>query len=410
MLGGDQVNKDKTRLKDLPVLGRRCIFSEFLFGVCYGAWSIAMNFYLAACGINETQIGTLLCLGYLVTAITSFFVGTAGDKYGFPLVMAVGTFLMGASLILVSNVQQLCLFYLGHGIYCAGLGCVMSMEFNLPLSLVKESQRQYSYNLVLAIYFLGSIAGSALCSICLPLFPAENPYRYILMLCAGLYMLLTWFRGRLPRQPANVSHHREHNGVWILLRKRSVRYYLVYGFLTFGLLTLSTGMLNLVLRLWHGMSDRVVGIVFSLNSVAGCAILLLLPAVVRRIELHQISKVTFLLQVVAFVVMTFAPGGLFVGMTILRTATCNILYTSVDSPMLQSVPQQWRGSYAGMRIFSNYIGTSAASMLSGWLIGLKAFQSLFILCAVVACVQILIYQFLCSPFLRRQSIDDLNEN
>ena len=385
-------------------MGLICIFSEVFFGLCLGAWAIAMNFHLSACGIGESQIGVLLCVGYLVTAVTSFFVGRVGDKRGFPFVMALGAVMMGGSLLLIANVRQLPLFYVGHGIYCAGLACMVSMEFNLPLSLVKESQRQYSYNLVLVFYFLGSIVGNFLCSICLPLFPQDNPYRYILMICAILYFIMALIRGSMPRRrPEGQGPGASEAGasVWEMLGRKKVRRYLLYGFLTFGLLTLSTGMLNLVLRLWYNMSDRLVGLVFSINSVAGCLILMALPALVRRVELHRISGVTMVVQCLALFTMAFAPGGLFVAMLFLRTVSCNILYTSVDSPMLQSMAPQIRGTYAGMRVFSNYVGESAASVVSGWIIDARAFQGLFLLCGAVALAQILTYQILCSPFLKR---------
>ena len=396
------MERDSTRIQDLSRLGLLCIFFEFFFGLCLGAWSIAMNFHLSACGVAESQIGVLLCFGYLVTAVTSFFVGRVGDKYGFPLVAGVGGLMAGGALLLIANVHQLPLLYLGHGVYSAGLACIVSMEFNLPLSLVKESQRQYSYNLVLVFYFLGSIVGNFLCSVWLPVFPGENPYRYILMICAGMYLLQGIVRGRMPRQYPAVQRREGEEaqpGVWKLLGSGKVRSYLVYGVLTFGLLTLSTEMLNLVLRLWHRMSDSIIGAAFSANSMAGCLVLMLLPAVVRRVSLHRISCVAMAVQCLALLTMAFAPGGLFVAMMLTRTVSCNVLYTSVDSPMLQSMPPQIRGTYAGMRVFSNYAGRSVASAVSGWFVDSGSFQGLFLLCAGVALTQSIVYRVFCRPFM-----------
>ena len=117
---------DKIRLGDLPLLGRLCIYSEFLYGLCNGAWAIALSFHLSANGVSERQIGVLLCAGYLVTAVASFFVGRIGDRRGFPFVMGAGALLMGAGLLIITWVRQLPLFYLGHGVYCVGLAGLMS--------------------------------------------------------------------------------------------------------------------------------------------------------------------------------------------------------------------------------------------------------------------------------------------
>lgn len=391
-------------MKDLPPKGKLCICSEFLYGMCIAVWSVALNFHLSACGISESQIGVLLCLGYLVTAVVSFFVGRVGDRKGYPFVMGLGALLMGVALFAITWVRILSLFYLFHGIYCTGLACAMAMEFNLPLSLVREEHRQYSYNLVLVFYFLGSIAGNLMCSFCLPALEHwGNPYRCVLMVCAASHLFLAFFRGRMPR----VIVQRTETGpvgdsVWTLLGWKNVQGYLLYGFLTFGLFTLSTGMLNLVLRLWHGMSDSKVSTVFLFNSLAGCVVLIVLPKLLRHISLQRISGLAMTAQLAAFAGMAVLPVGPFVAMTFLRTASCNILYTSVDSPMLQSIPAQSRGTYAGMRVFANYIGMSLASVVSGWLVDLRNFHLLYLICASVALAQFLTYQLLCKKYLIKQ--------
>lgn len=396
------MEKDKTKLRDLPGLGRSCIGSEFFFGLCVGAWSVALNFHLSARGVGDAQIGVLLCAGYLVTAVTSFFIGRVGDRRGFPFVMSLGAVMMGAALLAIACAQQLPLLYLGHGLYCAGLACVMSMEFNLPLSLVREDQRQYCYNLVLVLYFLGNMAGNLLCGICLPMFPdQENPYRYILMICAAVYLLLAWFRGRMPRRQggARQTDGARAPSVWALLVTPKIRYCLLYGCLTFGLLALSTGMLNLVLRIWHQMSDGAVGLVFSVNSLVGCLMLTFMTFLTRRFSLHRISSIALIVQLLALASMAFVPRNPFVGMVFLRTAACNALYTGVDSPMLQSMPANIKGTYAGMRVFANYLGMSIASVISGWMVDVRDFRFLFLTCAGVALAQLFVYQLLCRPFL-----------
>ena len=95
--------------------------------------------------------------------------------------------------------DRLSLFYISHLTYCIGLACVMSMEFNLPLSLVEENMRQYTYNLVLIMYFLGGIVGNTLCSAVYRIVKNE-PYRVVLGLCAIIYAALAVFRGTMPRR------------------------------------------------------------------------------------------------------------------------------------------------------------------------------------------------------------------
>ena len=395
------MEQERITISSLPRLGRICIASEFCYGLCVGAWSIALNFHLSYCGVSGTQIGALLSLGYIVTAIVSFFVGRVGDIKGYPFVMSMGAAMMGCALIVISFARQLPLFYLAHMTYCAGLACVMAMEFNLPLSLVKDSQRQYSYNLVLIYYFLGSITGNLLCTICFGSMKGQgDPYQWVLLICGVIYLGLSVFRGKMPRQAASGGAGFDFKGIWSNLRSPKIPRYLIYGFLTFGLFTLSTGMLNLVLREWHGMPDTTVSIAFMVNSAVGCLMLVLLPMLSRRFALHKLSIAALILQFLALALMTAAPTGVFVAMMFLRTASCNVLYTSVDSPMLQSIEADRRGTYAGMRIFANYMGNSAAAVVSGILVEKGSFTMLFIVCAAVALTQTAVYQFLCWPKLK----------
>lgn len=148
------------------------------------------------------------------------------------------------------------------------------------------------------------------------------------------------------------------------------------------------------------MPDTTVSIAFMVNSAVGCLMLVLLPMLSRRFALHKLSIAALILQFLALALMTAAPTGVFVAMMFLRTASCNVLYTSVDSPMLQSIEADRRGTYAGMRIFANYMGNSAAAVVSGILVEKGSFTMLFIVCAAVALTQTAVYQFLCLPKLK----------
>ena len=394
------MEKKTMGLLAVPKQGRLCIYSEFFYGLCIGAWSIVLSFHLTACGVSEEEIGGLLSLGYLATAIVSFFVGQVGDRKGYPFVMALGAVMMSVALLLIAFSRVLFLFYFGHLLYCIGLACVMSMEFNLPLSLVPEEQQQYCYNLVLILYFLGSIAGGAACSAVFSMMKGrEDAYRIILLLCAMVYVGLSAFRGRMPCINPRKLDTAGKSGIRKCLEERKIPWYLLYGFLSFGTFTLATGMLSLVLRIWHGISDSAVGSVFAANSVMGCIALMLLPALIHRFRLQNISKAALLIQFATFCLMTVMPTPFFILLLFCRTATCNILYTSVDGPMLRSISPEKRGAYAGMRVFANYAGMSTASVLSGWFVSNRLFAPMYLTCAGMARVLAVVYRFFCSPSL-----------
>lgn len=384
-------------LQDLPKQGKHCIYSEFFYGLCIGVWSIVMNFHLNLCGISESHTGALLSAGYLITALVSLLVGRVGDVRGFPFVMSRGMALMCAALLLSASASTPPLLCIGHFLYCAGLACAMSMEFNLPLSLVRVDQQQYCYNLVLIMYFLGSIVGSLLCSLIFSVISGTLVYRALMLLCSALYACLAVFRGKMPKVPRKEKRLSPLRCPQKQSASPATSRYLIYGFLAFGNFTLATGMLNLVLREWRKMPDDLVSEVFALNSVVGCLILLLMPLLLCHFSRHSIACAALLLQSAAFFLMPRASTSLFIVLLIARTATCNTLYTGVDSPMLQSVPAETRGIYAGRRVFANYAGMSAMSLLSGWFISRDLFAEMYFACAALAVLQTLVYYFFCYP-------------
>ncbi|HHV83771.1 MAG TPA: MFS transporter, partial [Tepidanaerobacter syntrophicus] len=77
----------------------------------------------------------------------------------------------------------------------------------------------------------------------------------------------------------------------------------------------------------------------------------------------------------------------------------NFIYATVDNPMLQSIEQDRRGSYSGLRVSSNYIGMSLGSAISGYFISKGNYAGLFILTALFCFLQNLIFHQICVPHI-----------
>lgn len=393
---------ERVRFRQLSNTGRLAIRSEFLFGFGVGVWSIVLNFQLSFCGMTDSQIGTLLSVGYLVTAFVSFFAGRLGERFGYPLVMVCGNLMMGLAYAVLAFSRTICPFYLGHMLYSAGMACSMSMEYNLPLSQLQENQKQYAYNMVLVQYFMGSIAGNLSCGLGIRLLRScRNPYRYLLLFAGVIYIVLAAIRMRIPRRNYDLSGRKESRVYASLLAQKRVRGYLLYGFLSMGLLIMVTGMLNLLLRSRFRMPDTDIGMIFTINSLIGCAMLMLLPLLIRKFSLFKISSFVMALQLCVLAAMAIPSRTFFVPMIFLRTMLCNILYTSADAPMLRSVEESARGTYSGIRVFSNYLGMSAASLLSGIVLQTQKYLLLFAICSGIALAQNLVYHLSCAGSLKK---------
>ena len=204
----------------------------------------------------------------------------------------------------------------------------------------------------------------------------------------------------MPRMRQEASSEQQNGDVLVELRESKVPGFLLYGFLEFGTFTLATGMLNLILRQWRGLSDSVISVIFAINSITGCLISMMIPKLTRQVRLSDIAHVVLPMQCLSLLLMIIMPTPLFTACLLARTASCNLLYTAVDAPMLRFVPQNRRGAYAGMRVFANHIGMSMASVLSGILVGKQLFGVLYLICALTAFGQTIVYNHLCFRNLR----------
>jgi len=382
-------------------LPRQAIFNlitECTFGFGIGIWNIAFNFHLKLFGLTSTEIGALISAGFFATAISSFFCGLLSDEIGFSKVSALGGVMVSISLFTISHASAHVFFYLAQIIYGFGLACIMCTDFPLITSLVLPHQRQTGYNLTIFIYFLSSVAGSLFAGFFPTLFPAfENPYKVLLTISAISYFTLGCTRIWLPKQHSTSTSS---ISFFDVLRNQSVLSFLLFGFVTMTIFNCVMSMLNLVLRERYDLTDDIIGSLFSLISISGCVSIPILTLLCRKYSNRKIASVTLIVQMLSVFLMAFSPIWLFILLVCMRTITNNFIYSVVDSPMLQSIDTERRGSYSGLRICANYIGMSLGSAISGYFISKKEYALLFLTATAFCLVQNLIFHYICVPHIK----------
>jgi predicted MFS family arabinose efflux permease len=159
-------------------------------------------------------------------------------------------------------------------------------------------------------------------------------------------------------------------------------------------------MLNLILRQRYSLSDDIIGSLFSLIAIIGSLAVPVVSFLCQRYSNRRIASATLIVQMLAILAMTFAPIWLFVLLVCARTMTTNFVYSVVDSPMLQSVNTDRRGTYSGLRVFANYIGMGLGSAISGYFISKEQYALLFLVAGVLCLAQNLIFHYICVPHIR----------
>ncbi len=388
-------------LSECPFLPKPAIFNliiECAFGFGIGIWNIALNFHLKFLGFSTAEIGLLISIGFFSTAISSFFCGRLSDKVGFSRVSALGGFMVGISLLTIACTTLHTVFYVAQLIYGFGLACIVSTDFPLITSYVLPSQKQVGYNLTIFIYFVSSVIGNFFAGFFPKLFPSfENPYQVLLIISALSYFTLGCTRIWLPKQPLanSVNIH-----LLDILRNRSILSFLLFGFVTMTIFNCIMSMLNLILRQRYGLSDDIIGSMFSLISIIGSMAVPVVSFLCQRYSNRSIASATLIVQMLAILAMTFAPIWLFVLLVCTRTMTTNFVYSVVDSPMLQSVNTDRRGTYSGLRVFANYIGMGLGSAISGCFVSKEQYALLFLVAGILCLAQNLIFHYICVPHIR----------
>lgn len=387
-------------LSDNSLLPKIAIFNliiECAFGFGIGVWNIALNFHFRAFGLSPAEIGLLISVGFFATAISSSFCGRLSDKIGFSKVSALGGIMVSISLFTISHSSSYQFFYIAQIIYGSGLACIMSTDSPLITSLVLPHQKQLGYNLTIFTYFLSSVAGSLFAGFFPKMFPLyENPYKVLLIISATSYLILGCTRVWLPKQPLAGRSSVKFLDV---LKSKNVLSFLLFGFVMMTIFNCIMSMLNLILRERYGLGDDIVGSLYSLVSISGCMAIPILSLLYHKYSNYQIASATLAIQIVIIFLMAFAHVWLFIILVCMRTIANNFVYATVDNPMLQSIEQDRRGSYSGLRVSSNYIGMSLGSAISGYFISKGNYAGLFILTALFCFLQNLIFHQICVPHI-----------
>lgn len=370
---------------------------ECAFGFGIGIWNIALNFHFRTFGLSPSEIGLLISVGFFATAISSSFCGRLSDKIGFSKVSALGGIMVSISLFTIANSASNIFFYIAQIIYGFGLACIMCTDSPLITSLVLPHQKQLGYNLTIFTYFLSSVVGTLFAGFFPKMFPLyENPYKVLLIISAASYLILGCARVWLPKQPLAGRSNVKFLDV---LKSKNVLSFLLFGFVMMTIFNCIMSMLNLILRERYGLGDDLVGSFYSMVSVSGCMAIPILALLYRKYSNYRIASATLAVQIVIIFLMAFAPVWLFIILICMRTIANNFVYATVDNPMLQSIQEDRRGSYSGLRICSNYLGMSLGSAISGYFISEGNYAGLFILTAFFCFLQNLIFHRICVPHI-----------
>ncbi len=390
----------KTYIKSiisLPAPAKRFLATEALFGLSIGLWILNLNFHLKSIGFSDQQLGIVLALATIGTAILSLFAGAVLGRIGFQRAMVIGCIAKGIGMIIVALSASFPMVLICQLLSSVGDALVLSAEFPFLLSLVSEEDRHKVYNLLMFMFLGAMIAGNIIGGYLPSLFEGYGrPFLVPLLASGVIFTIMGILRMGLP---VNNIHLQTKTAFLEVLKSQKVVSYLVYAILAGFSVNLLSSMSNIIMRDVFRFTEYHVGMILSAASLASCICVFVMPMLLEKYKSSGLAVISQALGILSLVVLAFADARVFVIFWVLNAYIRGALPGVIDSPMLQSIPANIQGSYSGMRIFTNQLGQSAGAYTAGMMLMLSNYSMIMILAVIASVFQLLVYYFWCKRYL-----------
>lgn len=381
----------------LPLAVKWFLLTEMFFGLGIGIWSVNLNFHLKACGLNDLGIGNLLAFGSIATAIFSVFAGSLCDRIGFHPAMMFGCIIKGSGMVIIALAPNIGTVYAGLLILSLGDALVLSCEFPFLLSLVEAELRDMVYNLLICSFlfamFFGNILGGYLPGMS---FGGKNAYLVAVLISGILFLLLGVARSFLPKKKIEYTVKKLSLR---LLKEKKILAFLLYGVLISIAFNILASMLNIIFRDSFHLKDSSVGVIFSMATIVMFVSAFLVPVIAKRWKSGNTAILFMAVNIPVLVAMSMAGVEMFIFLWILYSFFRMMIPGTVDCRMLQAIPEDMQGSYSGLRIFANSIGTAAGASMAGLILEYSNYSMILLSCAVFVALQLAVYLFGCRKYL-----------
>lgn len=387
----------------LPASVKWLFFTEMFFGFAMGLWGINLNFHLADNGFNDAAIGNIIAIGSFTTATVSLLTGRLCDRFGYKLGMVSGSLVRAAGIVMMALAHRPELIFLGQFLFSIGGAFIETSETPLLLNLAKDKHAHVVYNLSFCVYhfamFCGDLTGGMMPGW---MHRQLGGYGMSILICGVLFALMGAGRAFLPGSPPADTASRFNFGI---LKQPIMVWFLLYGLLTSftGALILPFSMVNTIFRETFGISDHMIGVMYSLSTLASCVAFFIVPILLETWRSTVIAYGVLTLNVVFFILLSFVSLGLFILIWLAFSFLNSVLLGAVEYHMIKAVPDRVRGTYSGLNVTLGCIGSGIGAYLSGIFLTDFSYSSLLLLGSVAVGAQILVFAFGCNKYLAPES-------
>ncbi|HEX9060999.1 MAG TPA: MFS transporter [Clostridia bacterium] len=377
-------------LKNLPFGVKYFFLIQIIMGIGTGIWNFNINYYLESRGFGTSEIGRIVAVGSVTTALFSILSGYLCDRYGYKKNIITGCLLKTAAMFSVyflvpENTVYIILFING-----IGDSMILTSSYPYITSMVGDEEKSTAYTLLFSCtmfsFFLGNTSGGFL----LTLWSKASRYENSILVSAVLVGTALLMLRLLPGTTAN-----RNIGIKIYIPgQRSVLSYLFFDFMGYAGYFLSYSMLNLICRDFIGIPEHKTGLVLGALSVMSSIAVFLVPPAASKFGRVKLGMVILVVLTGLYILMSFMGGYVFIIFAILTALLSNMIPGVVDGPMLNRIPEGEKGGFSGLRVLVNNMGTSLGITAAGSLLSVdNGIAIIYLITAFLLLMQVLVFAF-----------------
>ncbi|MDP4093760.1 MAG: MFS transporter, partial [Bacillota bacterium] len=254
--------------------------TELIIGIGGGIWGLNFNFLMKSKGFSLSEIGKIIAVSPLVTALFSLPAGYLCDRSGYKRSMIAGCASRAAAMFIAFLADSTGLIYLSRILTGIGDSFVLTSSYPYITSMVTEEKRSMVYSLLFSCMMFSSFLGSTAGGFLLKVIKDSDRYEISIIIAFIIMFVVTIMRCFLPK--ASVKREKGEKARIYIPRQKFLFAYLLNDFIGFISYFIGTSMLNLILRDVMKMSDSFTGITLGLSTIMSSVAVFIVPHVTSR--------------------------------------------------------------------------------------------------------------------------------
>lgn len=373
----------------LPGSVKYFILTDMIMKFGMGIWNINLNFFLASKGMSMSEIGRVVSVGSLSTAVFAVVCGLLCDKNGYKKSMLTGCGLKALAMLWTAFAKPGILLYSARSLNGLGDCFILVCAYPYITSMVRMENKNTVYSLLFATSMFSMFLGNVFAGLCLSSEGWNNGF-VVIIISACIVAAVAVLRSFLPETTAKKSN----NLKLYLPRKSYIKAYLIFDFIGYAGYFLAYSMMNIIYKEMIGLSIWSTSVVIGFSTVAASLAVFMAPPIRKKYGGVRVSTNILLALVVLYFVMMISKGLIFIILTIFTTLLQNMMVGLVEGPMLSKIPDNEKGGYTGLWLLITQTGATIGAYEAGSILNSTVgyFRIYMVVCAM-ATVQTLIYFF-----------------